>query len=401
MLLLALANWWVLHPEASLNWLTTILELREEIYFHVLVVNSYVNLTQLKPKKIFESITDSDDEIANGDPFAPGTHAASSPPGISSLEEARKTESITEWDTEKDRVFKREGKSEETEDVRDGEMEGGNNGHVLASASPARQNQESTESEDAFAILRTCRQIYAEASPVYYSMLQVLISPEDVVDLRDKEEIVQRNPNMERIHADRTCHIQDTHHEEGIYETLGLASLLDIETFTRIENINFDGEYNLLFMEDVPPVYVDEDIHISPNDEEKLLAFIKRTRTVENLVSLLAILPRLRTLEFTLVLITPMDDRYYDEEDVEGHSVSFEKARVVGERATELFMECGILDPLRKLTNVEDFDFEIQTSSRKLNVDSPIMVLKPEHAKMAQDLTETIEQNWIARNSIH
>ena len=383
-----------------------ILELREEIYRQVMVANSYVKLGELRPNKKFESITDSGDEIANGDPFAPSTHAASSPPGISSLEEARKTESITEWDTEKEgpiegeRVFKREGKSEETEDVRDEERESGNNGHVLASASSARQNQEST-SEDALAILRTCRQIYAEASPVYYSMLQVLITPEDVVNLRDKEEIVPRNPTMKRIHTDCMCHIQDTHHEEGIFETLGLASLLDFEAFTRIENISFDGEYNLLFMEDVPPVYVDEGFHISPNDEEKLIAFIKRTRTVENLVSLLATLPRLRSLEFILFLITPLDPRYYDEEDVEGHSVSFEKSRVVGERATELFMECGILDPLRKLTNVEDFDFLIETQARKLNkANSGIMVLKPEHAKMAQDLTETIEHNWTARNSI-
>ena len=385
-----------------------ILELREEIYRQVLVANSYVNLGQLKPKKKFLSITDSGDEIANGDPFAPGIHAASSPPVISSLEEARKTESITEWDREKDgpieeeRVFKREGKSEETKDVQDEEMESGNNGHVLASASSAKQHEEATKSEDALAILRTCCQIYAETSPLFYSMLQVLVSPEDVVDLRDKAEIVQRNPEMKRVHADCMCHNQDIHYEERIFETLGLASLLDFEAFTRIENILFDGEYNLLFMDDVPSVYVDEEFHISPNDEEKLIAFIKRTRTVENLVSLLATLPRLRRLEFTLVLITPLDPRYYDEEDVEGQSVSFEKSRVVGERATELFMECGILDPLRKLTNVEDFDFVIETQARKLNnANSGIMVLKPEYARMVQDLTETIEQNWIARNSIH
>ena len=190
---MALATFCACRLVCSLSWSVLeladhkVLELREEIYRQVLVANSYVILGELKLNKKFESITDRSDEIANGNAFAPGTHTASSPPETSSLKEARKTESITEWDTDKERSIeeersvKREGKSEETEDVRD-ETENGNNGVVLASASSARQNPESTKSENALAILRTCRQTYAEASPLFYSMLQVLITPEDVVD---------------------------------------------------------------------------------------------------------------------------------------------------------------------------------------------------------------------------
>ena len=198
------------------------------------------------------------------------------------------------------------------------------------------------------------------------------------------------------------CHIQSPYYEEGIFETLGLAAMLDFEAFTRIQNILFDTEYNLLSMEDAPRVYVDEDFQTSPDDEARLITFIKRTRTVENLVPLLATLPRIRRLEIILVVKPPLSLRYFDdEEDVSAESVNFEKSGVVGERATELFMECGILDPLRKLTNVEDFVFEIQTRARKLKVNSGIMVLKPKYAKMAQDLTETTKHNWTARNSIH
>ena len=64
-------------------------------------------------------------------------------------------------------------------------------------------------------------------------------------------------------------------------------------------------------------------------------------------------------------------------------------------------MECGMLDPLRKLSNVENFDFEVQTEARGMDVDLDFMVLKPKHERMAQELKEEIEHNWTARRSIH
>ena len=85
-----------------------------------------------------------------------------------------------------------------------------------------------------------------------------------------------------------------------------------------------------------------------------------------------------------------------------GENLDYTKWGLVNERATELFIECGILDPLRKLSNVQHFDLEIVTEAHGTLIDDlGFMVLKPTHARMAQDLKETIEHNWVARGNIN
>ena len=385
------------------------LELREKIYRLVVIANSYVVLDDLKPDKNVESINDSDDESDYSDELAEtvrnqynlisGYHAECYPhPGIPLLEQARESEA--EWETYEEESIKERSlfappfSVEGPEAVRDKESE--HKGHAPPPANSARHNKRPTKSEDALAILRTCRQVYSEASPVFYSLVELVITPEEVVNMHDKEELVERNPKIE-----------DTRCKEEIYETLGLASLLDFATFTRIERIRFDADYNFLLIDDSPSLHVDEDFHTSPDNEAELIAFMKRTRTVENFVSLLATLPRLRQLDLILVVeVKPSIDFHSDdEEDEEAETVDFEKMTVANQRATELFMECGMLDPLRKLSNVQNFDLEVQSESREMvdddNIDANLfMVLKPKHAKMAQDLKEAIEHNWTVYSSI-
>ena len=193
----------------------------------------------------------------------------------------------------------------------------------------------------------------------------------------------------------------DPLYEEGIFETLGWGPLLDFAALSKGERIQFDADYNLLLIDGSPSLYVDEHFNTSPTDEAELISFMKRTRTVEIFVSLLATLPRLRQLSLTLAVeVKPnMDFSPDDEEDDEEADIrDVEKMGAANETATELFIECGMLDPLRKLSNVENFDFEVQSESR--NDDLDFMVLKPKHARMAQDLKEAIEHNWVARNGI-
>ncbi len=382
--------------------------------------NCFVALGELKPNKNLESINDSGDESDHSDlfieaqrgmdDFFPCTHAEFYPcPDISLIEQAG---SEAEWEANeeepfnKERGFKREGRSEGTEDVRGEAMESKRNRHVLALADSSRNNEGAINSKCDLAILRTCRQVYAEASPLFYSRVEVVITPEEVVDLNVKEEFVERSAEMKQIRPDYMRHSKDTDYEKGIFDILGLASLLDFAAFARVERIRFDADYNFLLVDDSPSLYVDDDFYTSCNDEEELISFMKRTRTVENFVSLLATLPRLRQLELILVVeVKPeMDldsEDELDEEDDEQDSKDFEKIDVANERATEIFIECGILDPLRKLSNVQHFDLEVQTQARKNDNDLDFMVLKPKHARIVQDLKKAIELNWIARSSIH
>ena len=287
----------------------------------------------------------------------------------------------------------KEGMSEDIDDRPAQETESNEGEIVLFTANTSRHHTKAMKCEAALAILRTCRQIYAEASPIFHSMLEVMITPEEVVHLHHDKEIVQRSANMTPQRYWRHDHLAWAH-RQGIYEALGWGYVLDFATWSKIERIEFDADYNFLLMDDSPSLYIDEHFHTSPNDEAKLISFMKRTRTVENFVSLLATLPRVRHLSLTLVIeVRPHMDFALDsdDEDEETHRLNFEKMAVANERATELFLECGMLDPLRKLSNVENFEFEVQSESR--NDDLDFMVLKPKHARMAQDLKEAIERN--------
>ena len=397
------------------------IEIREEIYRQVLLENCYLEMGELKPDKNLQSINDSDNESGNGDLFAKDQRGADNilprinaefygHQGIPPIEQAGKTESgpgrdiDEEVSIEEETVCKRRRESEVTGNIRDTDMESKCNGHVLAPVTTTRHHERANENVVALAILRTCRQIYAEASPLFYSMLEVLVTPEDVVDLHVEEEIIQRRANMRPIQPICLFWFLEPLNGEGIFETLGWGSLLDFAAFSKVERIQFDADYNFHRIDKSPSLYVDENFYTSPNDEAELISFMKRTWTMENFVSLLATLPRLRQLSLTLVIeVNPnMDLPPDDEDDDEADSLILEKMKVANERATELFIECGMLDPLRKLSNVQKFDLEVLNEDRKTTLDDPaIMVPNPKHARMAQELKEAIEHNWVARNTIH
>ena len=390
-----------------------------------MVANPCLALSGLKPKTDRESIRDSSDEgdyddeddygdegdygdeddygdegddsdpFARCNPYDPCTFAALFPHiEISSKEQARSPECEAERDTDeggpitKDSVFWRDWKSPETEDVPNAEMESEDNGPMKSGL--------------ALAILRTCRQVYTEASQVFYAMAELVITPEDLVDLHDEDEIIERNPRM----FTRPIFMRHFQHADyKIFESLGLNSLLDFAAFMRIERICFDAYYNFLFTNDSPALYVCRDFHADPNTEASLIKFMKKTRTVENLVSLLATLPRLRQLNLRLVLEVKNQMHLLSDEEIdEVGSLNFiQKMDVANERATELFIECGILNPLGTLSNVQNFDLQVRTELLTLVGcgETEYMVLKPRHAKIAQNLKEAIEHNWTARSSIH
>lgn len=231
-------------------------------------------------------------------------------------------------------------------------------------------------------------------------MVEVIITLGEVVDLNFKEEIIKRSADMKRIRPDLLRQFQDADYKEGIFETLGLASLFDFAAFSRVERIYFHADYNFLLFKDSPSLYIDEDNETCSKDEAELISFMKRTRTVENFVSWLATVPRLYVFRFALGVQVKAQMDIASVEDG-GDNLDFFKTDLVNGRATELFIECGILDPLRKLSNVQHFDLEVQTEAAGTLLDDPDpMVLKPKYARMAQDLKERIEHNWVARNGI-
>ena len=332
----------------------------------------------------------------NAEPYSHQATSSIQQVGKTASEEDRETDSREE-SVKEVKVCKKEGGSEETVEVVNKEMVSKDNGHARTPATSTRHHRRTIERGFLLAIFRTCRQIYAEALPLLYSLVEVIIIPEEMVNLNDKEEFIKRSADMKRIRPNILRQSRGPDYKEGIFETLGLASLFEFAAFSRIQWIFFDADYNFLLIKGSPSLYIDEDNETCPKEEAELIAFMKRTRTVENLASLLATLPRLFGLRFVLGVQVKSRMELASFNDG-GEGLDFFTAGLVNGRATELFIECGILDPLRKLSNVQHFDLEIQTEAAgTLIEDLGFMVLKPKHARMAQDLKETIDHNWASR----
>lgn len=69
------------------------------------------------------------------------------------------------------------------------------------------------------------------------------------------------------------------------------------------------------------------------------------------------------------------------------------KEDAANERATELFLESGVLNPLRDLSNVQTFSLMINTFARG----GEFMEPKEKHLKIIGDLQAAIEKNWLVK----
>ena len=61
------------------------------------------------------------------------------------------------------------------------------------------------------------------------------------------------------------------------------------------------------------------------------------------------------------------------------------------ERAAEIFVDSGILNPLRKLSNFQSFDFQFDIMTGTSDIYQP----QPRRIEMIQDLRHFIECNWL------
>ena len=165
------------------------IEIREKIYRQVLLGRCFVEIGELKTDQSLKLNSDSGDESDYSDSFV---------------------------EAECDMG----GTSEDIEDILAKETESNEGGSVLMPVITPRHHKEAIKSGVALAILRTCHQVYAEASTLFHSMLEVVITPEQVVDLHIEEEVIQRSANMKPMPLWLPFHLGQVY-KEGIFEILG------------------------------------------------------------------------------------------------------------------------------------------------------------------------------------
>ena len=104
--------------------------------------------------------------------------------------------------------------------------------------------------------------------------------------------------------------------------------------------------------------------------------------------------PLINILEVALSVKVPAN---YSRVDTRSHwelgPRDAEKEEAVNLRAYELFLESGVLEPLKKLTNVKrfTFDFALVNHLPQRKLFQP----KQKHLDIIDDLKATIERNWV------
>ena len=237
------------------------------------------------------------------------------------------------------------------------------------------------------AILRTNRPIYAEASCVLYSELKILVTPGDIL-CRDRsldDEIVK--PSM-RVWRYNPIYGVGYENEDGkrFYSSPELDGLMEPHAFTRFREIK-------LFVDFIseplgPTIQIDHDLNLSSRDENLFISFLNQSSIIRHFVNILSRSPLLNqltiSLEVTAEAAFPEAGGHIDEDEREGQSVRTSRLRQrLSKRATILFVDSGVLEPLRELTNDLTFvESEYgEPFSRK-------------YLDMARDIKETVERNF-------
>lgn len=264
------------------------------------------------------------------------------------------------------------------------------------------------------AILRVNRQIYTEVSSLLHTELCLTLQPGDVLCMSTGKDIVKAS---EKVWRHNPLHGIGTTDSNGqtIYTKPELNGVMEPHVFARFERICFDfdvsWEVETLEAEagrtaagdqTAPSLFVNDDLTVRPEDEAKLLAFYKRSTIVHQLVKILSNSPRIFCLQIFIAIevLARYDmssdmssDSDFDEDDSE-ITVTDEKMDVANGRATELFLDSGILGTLEKLSNVLSFELHFRGLDRHCETYQPTS----KNGTMLKDLKEKIERNYTGRD---
>ena len=257
------------------------------------------------------------------------------------------------------------------------------------------------------AILQTNSQIYHEASSMLFSGLQLVVRPGDALTkYGTSTSAVKGTKDVWRHFPSRGLGRKSAN---GLtrYEERDMYGAMEPHVFTRFERVRYEADFDFrdLDGETTPEFYIDNDRQFSDKEESKLISYFKEPtinrlpalQIIQAFVNLLSKSPLITVLEVALSVEIQGDydfDEYnwngiLPQEDVNGSLMQ----KAVNNRAYEIMLENGVLEPLRQLTNVKCFvfDFTLPGSLPRHEVFHP----QQRHVDIIEDLKAAIEHNWV------
>ena len=261
------------------------------------------------------------------------------------------------------------------------------------------------------AILRTNHQIYREASELLYSSLEMEVRPGDVIFSDTWADVVEPGKNIWRSFPRRPGVKNHPVEKVGYKRYNHLHGTMQPTSFAKFERIALDVVLNLAttdkdFVPKWPTLVVDSQAHISREDERVFKASLNGEGTTRppvtdifrQFVDVLMKSSYISHLEISFEVDAKIgfdfdSDDSEDEGDENSRKRLEEKEErmldVAEERAGELAIEVGVLDPLKRLSNVRHLALSFAWADPK-----------PKVLQMARELKEVVEGNFVAKRGV-
>ncbi|KAH7403906.1 hypothetical protein BKA64DRAFT_670221 [Cadophora sp. MPI-SDFR-AT-0126] len=271
---------------------------------------------------------------------------------------------------------------------------------------PAEANTFQAEDYEAYkkypAILRTNRHIYSEAISMFHREAILVVEPGDIFCLNENPQdlrfgaahqgVWRHNPLLGFGREVNGAIIYDSPEIEG--------GLLEPHVFARFQNILFDANFDFEHTQNVK-LWIDDDTYVvRQDDSEEFQRLVRSSSIIRGFVQVIK-KSRLARLEISLEVevmanSNMMMQEMLGESDDEADEVE-EKIdklmEVANERATELFLDSGVCDPLATITNAQSFDFTFGFEHREEGHKYKPL---PRHVRMIEQMKKVIEGNWMA-----
>lgn len=289
------------------------------------------------------------------------------------------------------------------------------------------------------AILRTNRQIYNEASVLLHSDLTLDVNPGDAVTDVPGNAVVKQTKKIWRHSPHMGLGMTDSN-GQTVYKSCPLDGSVEPHVFARFERISYNAQFFFEGDDAAPCLFINDDLSVRADDAAKYVSYLTTAKgitrwfedpmsgrpfyngrretlkdvaditissvtvtqpstaeIIQKFVDLVSKSPLIRHLEVNLDLEVRCENWIESLKwgpDTEQTAKNDEKRDAANERAAELFIESGVLDSLRKLSNVKCFSLKVAT----VWIGETVMLQQQKHLNIIRDLKDVIEKNWAVKH---
>jgi len=281
----------------------------------------------------------------------------------------------------------------------DVEMRGGGKEYTTAEEAAALAYGDEEDYKMHPAILRANKQIYSEASSLLCTEGIIVLEAGDVFCLA-KAPLDTFGASYHGAWRHNPLHgLGKEVNGVVTYGTAAMDGKMDPHVFARFQKVYFDANFNAEHTQHYQ-LWIDDDTHVVKREDAELFVdTLRRSTVMTDFVELISKSPCIMNLEVVLeveMMVNSnlmMEEMSNDDDDDETEEKLDRLMDVADEKASELFLDSGICECLKQLSNVQTIHFKLGFEDR---TDEDVYTPLPKHVAWIEELKRTVEGNFRA-----